>query len=449
MSYDDPFKDIRDLNRDFERLRELTRNPVDDINRIFREQQALLRGPFDDLSEKLKQAEAYRPLSIEAAGLLEPPEDLAAHLSAEVSRAGLELGRAWAQQEEFSRAGLPPTASSLLGDLDLTEIAHKALACSGVSVEQPLLALQDTLQDEVLKASNLIASIPALILEGQIDTLRHKLEVPEIANALKGFRETAFRIPFEHMWSVDAIGQLGEVANLLDLSYLGSAALQWSTVLQEPLADALGSLPLMESTLSAITAVARGLPLEDFSSIVERWELLVEAERSRSGERRLPPGKARLFRDLLAILLALVSLVHQFSVAKETTERLDQLEESQASIAEALEEAEEGEDQEREARALELAAIRQALADLAEHQQDGSQSELHLRLVSDNLPLRASASLDSEVILLIPKGSAVEVVEEIEGWCRVRVMNFATGELIDGWVGAEFLQVWPSGERAR
>jgi hypothetical protein len=70
MSYDDPFKDIRDFNREFDRLRDLRRNPLDDINRVFSEQQALFRGHLDSFSETLKQAEAYRPLSLEAAGLL-------------------------------------------------------------------------------------------------------------------------------------------------------------------------------------------------------------------------------------------------------------------------------------------------------------------------------------------------------------------------------------------
>ena len=236
---------------------------------------------------------------------------------------------------------------------------------------------------------------------------------------------------------LQGIGRLGEVAGLLDLSYLGNAALQWSAMLEEPLNVALGSMPLLESTLSGIADAARHLSREDLGGFVERWEWLVEAERSRHAGRRLSPGVASL---LLNVLLFFLSLAYQYSGTKETTRRLEQLEESQTSIAEALEGDEEGEENEREDRAAELAAIRQALADLAASQQDASKTDIDLRIASENLRLRTSASLDSKVLLLIPKGFAVEVVKEIEGWCRVRVMDFAIGELVEGWVAAEFLQ---------
>jgi SH3-like domain-containing protein len=82
--------------------------------------------------------------------------------------------------------------------------------------------------------------------------------------------------------------------------------------------------------------------------------------------------------------------------------------------------------------------------DLAATADYKSTREHEIRVASDSLRLRNFASEDAEVVLLIPKGSAVELVEEVEGWCRVRVMNFATGELIEGWVAAEFLRDWPN-----
>jgi hypothetical protein len=378
---------------------------------------------------------------MEAAGLLEPPDDLAAHMSAEVRRSGLELGRAWAKHEEFSRAGLPQTASSLLGDLDPTEIARKALALPGASVERPLLALQNTLQDEVLKASSLASSIPALILEEQVGALRHKLEIPEISQAIEGFRETASRLQPEHIWSLDPVRQLGELANLLDLPYLGGAARQWSAILQEPLMGALGTVPLLDSTLSAIAASARDLAAGNIRSVIERCEQLLESETSKHPDRKLPPWVRQFLQNLLFFLLG---LAHNYVNTAHTTTRLDQIQETQGAIEEALTDDQEGRDTEREARSAELAAIRAAISRLAEGRDEDAGISRHIRITSENLRLRVSPSIDAEVLLAIPRGSAVQVVEEADGWCRVWIINFASGDSVEGWVTTEFLTEWPT-----
>ncbi len=240
--------------------------------------------------------------------------------------------------------------------------------------------------------------------------------------------------------SEQLLDNMRSISETIDLPYLGGAARQWGETLQGISAELLGSERLLRSTFSALSGILSGLSVTDPGLVVEEWQHLVEEEAERHDGRELPSWLQGFFVNLLFFLL---SLIYSTRSAKENAARLDVLESGQAAIVEAVEgKAEEVQDNQ-EDQELELAAIRQALENLAEAVSESeSPPSLNLRIAMASVRLRSEPSTDSDVLLGIPKGFPVEIVEELEDWCRIQVMDFASGELAEGWVAKEYLREW-------
>ena len=435
MRFDDPYMQLREFLRQFDRIRDLARSPFDDLNRTFREQRELFRSTSLQLTRALEQVETDKPLIAETQRLLEsvalsPEPSLSA-----ATRVREEIARSWEQYDQLFRAPELIDPAVLRLTVDPAQAALGSLRRHLDTAGHSVAAIQESLRKEILNAPTLAESLASIKLEEEIGSLYQRLEVPAIASDLSGFRAVVSQLHAGETWQKDTIRLLGEMAGKLELPPLRNAALQWSAMAQESLTAALGPPPLFEATLSTIASLTTGYPLEDFSQLVERWGSLVESEASHAEGHRLSPNIASY---LLSLLLFLLSLLYQRAGTEEILGSIEELSKTEASTVTKLEEIEEAEDEERE----EVALVRQALEKIVEAGQ--TEEDLHeLGVAAENVRLRASASLDSEVVMIVPKGNTVEVVDEEGSWCKVRVFNFTTKRTVEGWVARELLLDWP------
>lgn len=423
MRYDDPLKQIREMNRQFDLHRELTRGPLDEINRIFREQRDLYELPTDQLGKALSAATAYRPMAMEVERCLNLVRE---HNRAAVAE--LAIGEAWAQQKAFYQA-IPLTLPSGQSPIDAARDAAKHI---GDAYAAPISTFQNTLRKEFLSTHTLIESIPALKLDEQLGQLVEKVKMPQVGSLLTDLREAIHGLIGPALLSKEVLGQIHSLASVMDLPYLGAAALQWSAALQENSVATLAAEPLLQSTLSMISGAANGSPSDGLENLLQRWERLVESEEKRHEGQQI---QSLLQGFLLNLLFFLLSLYVTNPVGKEFPKRLDRLESGQAAIVESI-------DDQKKEESLELAAIRQALQELADDVDVKEPAEANLRIAQTNLHLRSTPSADGTVLLTIPKGSSVEILEERGEWCRVKAMNFARGQFAEGWSATEYLQEW-------
>jgi len=437
MRFDDPYIKMREFFRQFDRMRELGRSPFDDINRHFREQRQLFQDASLQLTSALEQAATARPLISESQRLLESMALSADSSLSDVTRAREEIARSWDHYADLYRAPEVIDPAGFRLEVDPARAALESLRRDAVSSAQSLIGVQDSLRAEILNAPTLAESLAAIKLEQELGSLYHRLETPGLGSALDDFRATVLQLRSASSWPRGTIKQLGVIAGELELPSLRNAALQWSVLAQEALGPAVGSVPLFETTLSTITSLARESPLQNFSRVVELWGNLVESEASRAEGRRISP---RVAAYLLNVLLFLLGLFFQHSGTEKVIGRIERLSNDQASTAAKLEELEEAEYEAREERAEEIAFIRQVLEMTEAHRRA---PEVHtLRVSTENLRLHASPSLDSDVLMIVPKGNTVEVLDEEGTWCKVRVFNFATKETVEGWVASQFLLDW-------
>ncbi len=189
MSYDDPFKQIR------ERLNELARGPFHEFNETLRRQQELYSMPVDRVAEFLDQATTYRSLAQEAGDRLRSlfEEQTAALKSIGSWVDEVAVGTTWLHHEILYEAStsnwlntLPPMLEDTAIRTSLDALSLPGLSVSGIGT---IKRLQDALQTEILKIGSLDEAIPALRLEGELGLLATKLAEPQVASQLLDFRE--------------------------------------------------------------------------------------------------------------------------------------------------------------------------------------------------------------------------------------------------------------------
>lgn len=103
MRYDDPYEQIREINRQFERAKELYSRPLDEINEYFRRQQEIYRLPLTRLEEFVNEAtRAARPLEDSMRLTIAAAKGALASTEAFEAMPGLEAVQAWKDNLDYA-----------------------------------------------------------------------------------------------------------------------------------------------------------------------------------------------------------------------------------------------------------------------------------------------------------------------------------------------------------
>lgn len=410
MSNDDPFEHFRSLLNQSARLAEISRSPLEKLSRADDERRSLLRLALNEPAETW---------SAQAQRLIRDVERLPEALS----KLEDDFARDWTKAKG---ALADPIAAAL----------EAAGGRHGALIDDPLFALQEALQAKALSVDG-SKSRAFLKLDEQVNLLRGTLADEAVASALGTFSRVIARFDAtKNAVTAKLAGDISRLAEGMALPHLQAVASDWTTLAQ---GVDLSSLPLLHSALIAISDTARQPDPASFASLFERWEQVVEVSRSQYEDRRLSPATIGFLLNLLFFLLG---IAYQNSASKDTANQLERLENGQSSMEAKLDEAEAAAERANTLRAEELAAIRQILDELVEADEPGP-GPADIRVATEDVQLRISASPDANVVCLIPLGARVEVVDQAEGYCRVRYFVSETGQNRTGWIPQYFLEAAP------
>lgn len=441
MNHDDPFKQFREMNREFDCLCEMARSPIDDMSDILDRQLFAYDLPATEISQILRDATAYRPIAQE---LLEtwklPQESLDLSAIPALSLEQISLVDAWEQQRKFFEGVVP--AGHLDSYLEASPLT-RALDSIRNQIDiqtSPLAALQLAMQSEISNAGALRESLAGLHLEKNLAELVSTTSLPEVSAELAALRDTIEAFQPNGLPSMEFFSGLKSLADSLALPYLQIATSQWTSMVPLVSPDVLVTEPLLQATISALSNIVRSQDPRNIDAVISEWEGLVDAESERNESGEIPSWMQGFLINLLFFILALAS---GKSSEIKTTARFDDLEHDQAAIVERIEAEQTAEEKAQESLELELAAIRQAINALAASvETDKAEAHVALLVSSCNLRLRGSPSEESSIVWIIPKGTPVEIVEEQGEWASVRTVDFASGYLRVGWVASEYLATW-------
>lgn len=149
-----------------------------------------------------------------------------------------------------------------------------------------------------------------------------------------------------------------------------------------------------------------------------------------------------LILDLLVgALFFMLGLAVESPGVRQANEKLDQLEARQSDIVQDIEDQGEATAERHKVLAQEISAVRGAVVNIVPGTGNDEQ-EPKLGVVTTNLRLRVSPSTEGSVLLVIPAGLPVEIIEERDDWSRVHAFDYAAGRLREGWVASEYLRPW-------
>lgn len=455
MSFDDPFKQVRDLNRQFEsnreifrefdRMRELTASPLEEMNAVLKLHRFAYELPEVDVSRILQEAMTLRPIAQELIDISRAAvPDLQSEL-ASLSPLQEQIAESWKNYQQFYD-GLVPTNQfrDLLEESRLAEVLSLARVMKSERLD-PIGNLQQAVQESLREAESLQKSLPVLQLEENLAYLKSVTDLPEIASGLTQIAKGLGNLTQNALPPVDLFASMRSAADTLRLPYLEAAAAQWTAMLPTLSPASLVSETLLQATISAVSSAASYRGATTLDPLISEWEAIVASEESKHEDGRLPDWMQGF---LLNLLFFMMSLAAQNESESRINEKLRELSEGQSDIVETVEVSSEGKNESTletsENQTVELAAMRQRIEETAEllEEETEADSAEQVLYASDVLRLRELPALGSKILWKIPKGTAVEVVEEQGDWSSVRVKDFAIGKLRVGWASNQYLVEW-------
>ena len=442
MSFDDPLEQLRWLNRQFDELRDLGRSPVDEIAEAVRQQHELYENSISSVREPLDQVTTFSTLAGQTQEYLAEVVAVRDAIAPSVLPSEIEdLRKQWEELDAFYEAR--DLVSRDVFDSQTIVAAIADSASLELATSAPLAAFRQSLQQQLQEVSPLREALPALKFEQQLGNLSELLELPQTVAQLSTFGEMIQAEKLVLQPSIDLFEQFRTLSASLELPYLDLAAQQWVEALGSMPADILASQPLLGSTLATIATVASIAASENgdpTQNVILVWKGIVDAQIARFGPDGVPHWLQGFLINLLFLLLGLW-ISNQG--AEQIDDRFARIEAGQAQVVQELEAEAERRRESQDAQDSELELLRDALAFSSEAALE-SHSNPNLLIVSVNLRLRSGPSAEAPILMTIPLGQAIEVVEQSDAWSKVTVMDFTSGEMATGWVASRYLQPWDS-----